>query len=63
MQPHDFDVLGYTEMAKSLKLPLINLHSGDIAEVPLKNGLAAKSVRIHKILTELDLIWSVQFLL
>jgi len=59
MQQRVFDVLGYTEMAKSLDVPLINLHSGDIVEVPLKNGLAARSVKIHKTLTELDLLCSV----
>jgi uncharacterized protein (DUF362 family) len=59
MQKHVFDVLGYTEMAKSLNIPLINLHSGDIVEVPLKNGLAARSVKIHKALKETDLLCSV----
>jgi len=59
MQQHVFDVLGYTEMAKSLKIPLVNLHSGEMVEVPLKNGFAAGSVKIHKTLTELDLLCSV----
>ena len=59
MQQNVFDTLGYSEMAKSLKIPLINLHSGDIVEVPLKKGYAAKSVRIHKSLTEIDLLCSV----
>lgn len=59
MQQHVFDVLGYSDMAKSLGIPLINLHSGDITEVPLANGFAAKSVRIHRSLAEADLICSV----
>jgi uncharacterized protein (DUF362 family) len=59
MQKHVFDTLGYTEMAKSLNIPLINLHSGDIIEVALNDGFAAKSVRIHKILSEVDLVCSV----
>ena len=59
MQEHVFNTLGYTEMAKSLNIPLINLHSGEIVEVPLKNGYAAKSVKIHKSLTEVDLLCSV----
>ena len=50
MQKHVFDTLGYTEMAKSLNIPLINLHSGDIIEVPLNDGFAAKSLKIHKVL-------------
>jgi uncharacterized protein (DUF362 family) len=59
MQQNVFDVLGYSEMAKALNVQLINLHSGDIVEIPLKNGFAAKSVKIHKSLTEVDLICSV----
>lgn len=59
MQQYVFNTLGYTEMAKSLNIPLINLHSGEIIEVPLKNGLVANSVKIHKSLTEIDLLCSV----
>ncbi len=59
MQQHVFDVLGYSEMAKSLNIPLINLHSGELVEVSLENGFAAKSVKIHKSLTEIDLLCSV----
>jgi uncharacterized protein (DUF362 family) len=59
MQQHVFNTLGYSEMAKSLNIPLINLHSGEIVNVPLKNGFAAKSVKIHKSLTEVDLLCSV----
>jgi uncharacterized protein (DUF362 family) len=59
MQKHVFDVLGYTRLAESLNIPLINLHSGEIVEVPLKNGLAAKSLKIHKALSEADLVCSV----
>jgi uncharacterized protein (DUF362 family) len=59
MQKYVFDNLGYTEIAKSLNIPLINLHSGDIVEVALNGGFAAKSVRIHKALTEVDLVCSV----
>jgi uncharacterized protein (DUF362 family) len=59
MQQHVFDALGYSEMAKTLNIPLINLHSGDIIEVSLKNGYTAKSVKLHKSLTEIDLLCSV----
>jgi uncharacterized protein (DUF362 family) len=59
MQEHVFNTLGYTEMASSLNIPLINLHCGEIVEVPLINGFAAKSVKIHKSLTEVDLLCSV----
>ncbi len=59
MQKHVFDTLGYTETAQELNIPLINLHSGDIVEVPLTNGFVAKSVKIHKSLMEIDLLCSV----
>ena len=59
MQNHVFNVLGYTDMARSLKIPLVNLHSGEIVEVPLRNGFAAKSVKIHKSVAEADLLCSV----
>ncbi|MGC1389689.1 MAG: DUF362 domain-containing protein [Bacteroidales bacterium] len=59
MQQHVFETLGYTEMANSLNIPLINLHSGNIIEVTLANGFAAKSVKIHKVLTDVDLVCSI----
>ena len=59
MQKYVFDTLGYTEMANTLKIPLINLHSGNIIEVQLSNGYAANSVKIHKVLTDVDLVCSV----
>lgn len=59
MQQNVYDTLGYTDMARSLDIPLVNLHSGDITEVALRNGLAAKSVKIHRSLTETDLLCSV----
>jgi uncharacterized protein (DUF362 family) len=59
MQQYVFDTLGYSDMAGALNIPLINLHSGDIVEVPLKNGFAAKTVKIHRSLTVIDLLCSV----
>lgn len=59
MQQSVFDTLGYTEMASSLKVPLVNLHSGHMVEVMLNNGLAAQSVKIHKEVFEADLVCSV----
>lgn len=59
MQQYVFYTLGYTEMAESLNVPLINLHTGEIVEVPLKNGFVTNSVKIHKSLTEIDLLCSV----
>jgi uncharacterized protein (DUF362 family) len=59
LQKHVFDTLGYTEMAQSLHIPLINLHCGEIVEIPLKNGLVAKSVKVHRSLTDIDMLCSI----
>ena len=59
MQKYVFDQLGYTELARSLDTPLINLHSGDMASIDLPQGLAYKQLSIHHSLTEIDLLCSV----
>jgi uncharacterized protein (DUF362 family) len=59
MQQHVFDVLGYSEQARALDIPLINLHTGEIVELSLKGGLVADSIKLHKSLTEVDLVCSV----
>jgi uncharacterized protein (DUF362 family) len=59
MQKHVFDTLGYTELARSLDVPLVNLHSGDMAEVPLPSGFVFNELTVHRSLTEVDLLCSV----
>jgi uncharacterized protein (DUF362 family) len=59
MQQFVFDVLGYTELARSLDVPLINLHSGEMVDVALPDGLAFKKIRLHHWLNEIDLLCSV----
>ena len=59
MQQYVFDNLGYSRIAKTLNIPLINLHTGEIVELPLKDGLVARSIKIHKKLTEVDLVCSI----
>ena len=59
MQQHVFDVLGYTEMAKSLKIPLINLHSGEMVEANVPNGFLSDKIIVHKSLTDIDMLVSV----
>jgi uncharacterized protein (DUF362 family) len=59
MQQYVFDTLGYSEMARSLNIPLINLHSGEMVEISLKRRLVAKSVKFHKSIAEADLLCSV----
>ena len=54
-----FDRLGYTAMTKSLGVPLLNLHVGDLVTVPVPHGLFWKEIVLHRILTEVDLLCSV----
>ncbi|MBN2030022.1 DUF362 domain-containing protein [bacterium] len=59
MQQYVFDTLGYTELAESLNIPLINLHSGDLVDVDVPNGLLYDRITLHKSLTEVDMLCSV----
>lgn len=59
MQRYIFDALGYTDLARSLGIPLVNLHSCDLAEVEVPNGLAFDTITLHRSLTEVDLLCSV----
>jgi uncharacterized protein (DUF362 family) len=59
MQQYIFDALGYSEMARLLDVPLINLHLGEMVDVAVPGGFAYQSIRLHKSLTETDLLCSV----
>lgn len=59
MQQYVFDKLGYTELAQKLDIPLVNLHSGEIALVQIPDGLAYKEISLHKSLLDTDLLCSV----
>jgi uncharacterized protein (DUF362 family) len=59
MQQLVFDRLGYTELARSLDAPLVNLHTGEMVDVEVPGGLAYQRLTIHRSLTEIDLLCSV----
>ena len=59
MQQFVFDSLGYSELSKSLKIPLVNLHSGEMVEVSVPNSYVFDKVTIHKSLADTDLLCSV----
>ena len=59
MQDYVFNKLGYAELAKKLNVPLINLHSGDLAEVPVENGYLFDKITLHRSIAESDLVCSV----
>jgi uncharacterized protein (DUF362 family) len=43
LQRYVFDQLGYTELARSLGVPLVNLHTGDLIDVKLPGGFVFDS--------------------
>jgi len=61
-QERVFDELGYTDLAKQLGIPLVNLHVGNMAIVPVENALVEPFVTLHKSLTQIDLLVSMPLL-
>jgi uncharacterized protein (DUF362 family) len=59
MQQYVFDTLGYSELAKSLGTRLVNLHSGELAEVEVPNGFVFDKLTLHQSLVDTDLLCSV----
>ena len=59
MQKYVFDQLGYTELAESLGIPLINLHTGEMVDVKVPNAFVYDRITVHKSLSEIDLLCSV----
>ena len=59
IQKEIFDTLGYTELARTLQIPLINLHTGRMSKVPLPEGFVFKEFSLHHSLTDTDLLCSV----
>jgi uncharacterized protein (DUF362 family) len=59
MQKFVFDQLGYTALAESLGIPLINLHTGEMVQVEVPNAFVFDTITVHKSLSEIDLLCSV----
>ncbi|MFC1716122.1 DUF362 domain-containing protein [Candidatus Poribacteria bacterium] len=59
MQQIVFDKLGYTDLARSLDVPLINLNTGEMMDVEVPGGFAFDRITLHRSLTEIDLLCSV----
>jgi uncharacterized protein (DUF362 family) len=59
LQQRVFDDLGYTELAKTEKVPLVNLHLGDLVEVSVPGALVFDQLTLHRSLVETDLLCSV----
>jgi uncharacterized protein (DUF362 family) len=59
LQKSVFDALEYTDLAKTLKVPLVNLHTGEMSKVSMPDNFVFKEINIHKALTDTDLLCSV----
>jgi uncharacterized protein (DUF362 family) len=59
MQSYIFEQLGYTQLAESLNVPLINLHSGDMVEIAVPGGHIFEKITVHKSLADIDMLCSV----
>jgi uncharacterized protein (DUF362 family) len=59
LQQRVFDDLGYTEFSRAQRVPLVNLHTGDLVEVKLPGALLFDKLTLHRSLTEIDLLCSV----
>lgn len=59
LQRSVFDTLGYSELATSLRVPLVNLHVGEMAEIEVPGAFAFDTVTLHRELVDIDLLCSV----
>jgi uncharacterized protein (DUF362 family) len=59
LQQRVFDDLGYSEFAKAQRVPLVNLHTGDLVDVRVPGALLFDTLTLHRSLTEIDLLCSV----
>jgi uncharacterized protein (DUF362 family) len=59
LQQFVFDQLGYAELARSLRVPLVNLHTGELVDVPVPGAFVFEKITLHRALAETDLLCSV----
>jgi uncharacterized protein (DUF362 family) len=59
MQQYVFEQLGYGEISRALRVPLVNLHSGELVDVEVPGGFVFDKITLHRSLTQVDLLCSV----
>lgn len=60
LQRRVFERLGYGDLAASLHVPLVNLHTGDLVDVKVPGGgFVFEQLTLHRSLREIDLLCSV----
>ncbi len=53
-----FDELGYSEFSQAQRVPLVNLHTGELVDVKISGALLFDRLTLHRSLTEIDLLCS-----
>jgi uncharacterized protein (DUF362 family) len=59
LQQYVFDQLGYSELSRVEKVPLVNLHTGELVDVKVPGALLFDTLTLHRSLIETDLLCSV----
>lgn len=59
MQQQVFDKLGYSDLARELGIPLINLHTGELVDVEVPDAHFFRKLTIHHSLKDIDMLCSV----
>lgn len=59
IQQDVFKSLGYTDLSKKIKVPLVNLHVGNMVKLDIPDNFVFKKIYIHEALYNSDLICSV----
>lgn len=59
IQQKAFDETGYSEMARRLKIPLVNLHSGKMKTVGIRGGYVFQKFTLNEALLKTDMFCSV----
>jgi uncharacterized protein (DUF362 family) len=59
LQQKVFDELGYTEFGRTHKVPLVNLHLGELVDVKVPDVILFDTLTLHRSLIETDLLCSV----
>jgi uncharacterized protein (DUF362 family) len=59
MQQYVFDQLGYTALADSLDVPIVNLHTGEMVIIDVPDPLVYPQLTVHRMLHDIDLLCSV----
>ena len=56
LQQRVFDELGYSDFSRAQKVPLINLHTGELVDVKVPGALLFDTLTLHRSLIETDLL-------